>query len=481
MRQFAECLEVRSRTGPGGQTMTAARDDLLGALRQLKDPRLKPLFAELAASKRADFRRHGILGLAELTEDKRLNVLLVAKLESAPEQAAILREAMQANLIAPEQIGEILAWPGLEPYVELVLRLRRHVHGGADPKTIERFRELTGSASAPTAVMAKLCLAQAGEAGEAEAAWKRASELEPQPRAALVLLTLEVIRNERMDKAEPFASAAAESLADLPAVNTDSLRTLLAIAPERGTALWIDSWREAKELSGRLRLALIALEAGERATPAICEALEHPDNAQILTVMGAALRAVATGSPDAPAALAALVRQDYRTATAWALERALKLPSEQRIAVARAVIDLAESRRMLGEPVPDIVVPAAASIAEIAPESLLPDLRRACENDDDVMAQALLTGALRTGTRPIWSEGAAPRWPDTPSESLALLYECRAAGGGPLTGARRDSLRHIATGRGSLPDVFKVQAAWLVLAADGRDQEALARLLSAAE
>ncbi|HVZ93377.1 MAG TPA: hypothetical protein VG797_02595, partial [Phycisphaerales bacterium] len=81
VKQFAECLEVRTDRDRTGQVSRRAREELLFSLRQLKDQRLKPLFAELAASKRADFRRHGILGLAELSEDHRLNVLMVAKLE----------------------------------------------------------------------------------------------------------------------------------------------------------------------------------------------------------------------------------------------------------------------------------------------------------------------------------------------------------------------------------------------------------------
>src|SRR5262249_28255990 len=115
VKQFAECLEVRTDRDRTGQVSRRAREGRLFSLRELKDQRLRPLVGELAASKRADFRRHGILGLAELSEDHRLNVLMVAKLEDPAEQALILNEAMGAELVADEQVAEILAWPGLEP------------------------------------------------------------------------------------------------------------------------------------------------------------------------------------------------------------------------------------------------------------------------------------------------------------------------------------------------------------------------------
>ncbi len=477
VRQFAECLQVRSRTGPGGQRLTAVRDDLLNALRQLRDPKLKPLFAELAASKRPDFRRHGILGLAELDPEKRLNVLLVAKLETPSEQAAILRAAMVSDLVKPDQITEILAWPGLEPYVELVLRLRLLSTGQATDAA--RFRELAKAESAPTAVMARLCLAQTGDTEAALDAFTRLNELEPEPRAALMALTLEVIRNEKMDKAAPYITSFSAEAEPSFAFRAEVIRTLQVIAPDIGAAEWLKAYSSAQGLADRLKFALLAMDAAEQATPAMCDALEAGEGSGLLKLIGAAVRAVATKKPDPAPEFIALAAQNYRAATAWVLDRVAKLSDDQRVGVASAIIVQTEEARSRGESVPDTVVGAAAAIAEVRPAALTPLLRRACERNDAVMSQALFAGMLRTGTAPAWAAGERFAWSDPSVEALAELYDSRTRPDALSDAARRERLRKIGTGRGDLPDVFKVQAAWLALVAEGREREALARVLAA--
>src|SRR5262245_53161231 len=61
-------------------------DVLLRSLRRVRDPSLRPLFVQIAASERPILRVHGVLGLAELESPQRIDMLLVKRLADPRQQ-----------------------------------------------------------------------------------------------------------------------------------------------------------------------------------------------------------------------------------------------------------------------------------------------------------------------------------------------------------------------------------------------------------
>ncbi|HVZ94528.1 MAG TPA: hypothetical protein VG797_08460, partial [Phycisphaerales bacterium] len=339
-------------------------------------------------------------------------------------------------------------------------------------------KTLAESNSTPTSVMAKLCLAEVGDPEAAAQAYTKLKELDESHRALLLAMMLELIRVEKLEKSGPFVTAAMKENEETWPAYREGLRTLFAIAPEAASAEWVKKYAEASDLSSRLRLAMVALEAGGKTSDAVCEALEHAQGSELLNAMGQALRACDGDSGMAAAAYLALARQGYRDSIGWLLAQSKELPEPQRLEVAIGVIENMMEAKARGEALAGIVGVAAKIVGETDPPAILPTLKRACEGQTDSIAREIVAGLLFSGTRPAWNSKNAPKWPDALCEAMATLYEAKTFPGYLDDAAKREKLRRIATGWGSLPDDFKVQAAWLVLAAEGRDRETLTRLLT---
>src|SRR5687768_13024350 len=115
-------------------------DVLLRALRRVRDPGLRPLFAQLAASNRPILRVHGILGMAELESPGRIDMLLVKRLPDPREQLVVLGEALRAGMLPPEQLGDVARWPGLDPtLVVLVLGRLERAGVAVEPAAFDAF------------------------------------------------------------------------------------------------------------------------------------------------------------------------------------------------------------------------------------------------------------------------------------------------------------------------------------------------------
>lgn len=473
--RLMECLRTRPVATPTGEVVESARTDLLGALRQLKDPALKPLFAQLAAGQHVDFKAHGIMGLAELSDDNRINVLAVAKVQNPAEQALLIRNAMDAELFGPEQAGEVLAWPQLDPYIELVLRAQQMETGAAADTA--RLAVLAESPTAPTAVLAGLVQAQAGIEGAATSAYERAQKLDSPERERLIAIMLDTIRRSKLTKSRDFARAAFDASAQDWSLRANALRTLIAVAPEEGTKEWLALYAKATGLSDQLRYALIALDGHSHLGSEAAGALAQAPEGSLLRAMGEAIGAVRSGKGVAEA-LTSLSLKEYRPSTLWSIDRAKATSPETAAAVGLAILGRAEEREP-GSPVQDTALLATELTAKHDAPKLKPIILRAIDRGDRDLVQTMLGGLLRSGAGGAWELGDSIAWPDPASEAMATLYQARTRRSEPMEPARREMLRRIALGYGSLPELLCLQAAWLTLSAEGRAQEALAKVLSA--
>src|SRR5690606_27516890 len=108
-------------------------------------------------------RRHGILGLAELSEPSRVDLLLVKTVSDREERAALLGEAVDLDLITVDDLREVSRWPDLRPLVRA--RTLGQLVGAGQRVESFRLRELLGEDSIAS-VYASLLLIELGGATE---------------------------------------------------------------------------------------------------------------------------------------------------------------------------------------------------------------------------------------------------------------------------------------------------------------------------
>jgi len=511
IRQVARSLEPATAGGHSGE--------LLQGMRELGDARLRPFFAELAQKKRWDLRAQGILGLAELSPERRINVLMVRELETPAQQAMLLGEALNENLLGIDQVREVLSWPDLDPTLEVLLRARLLRSG--EKQDVARLRALSGAENPVTGLLALLVLEQAESEESRQATgsgqiFQRLQELPEAERSGALMVLLEHARRERLTRsAAPGAfidQVLAQSATDAN-LNAQALRTLLALEPTRGSASWVEAWGRTSSLAARLRLALVALDAVAYADPSVYATLSEKDDQPLLTSMGRAGRAVGArlrsreaDSGEAVAALVDLCSANYPPATAWALDACETLDGECAVVAAAAFVEAFGLNRPGGRNAAagEVVMEAAAQLARLASRPSEADassesahdyaaarrltalLHQAAESQDEFLCRAMLLGLLRGGTRSLWGPSSgvigpgspSPAWPGRGSAALATVYEARVDPTFEQDPGRRALLKEIALGWGSLPDVHRTQAAWLSLCLDGQDRQALARVLS---
>lgn len=476
------------------------QDRLMAALRQLRDPALRPLFAQLASGDRPLLRVHGILGLAELDTPARVDLLLVKRIEDPRDQLVILGEALRSGLLEPAQLQDVVRWPGLdETLVVLILGKLRRLPG-APPVDLADLRRLLYGPNQAAGVFAALELVQAGESigapgagveGEQGAAHApppptpldRVLALDPGAKddAAAMLRVLAYIRDEHLTRLLPFALRLSERMSVDPGARLEAAAALVSLAPGNADVLsaWGVAYR-ATDLPGRIRLGLEALEAArlsEGRCPAELFDLPSADESALLKAIGAAGAAVVSGRGQAESALA-LIQQRHRQTMDWALRLAGMLSAAEartlRLGAVQAAAGVLKTQA-------DLFEPAARAAAALAAESA-GDWRNAVsmavEENDEPLAIALLAGALRSGA-PVSAEGLIPAESAGDCPTAATLADLLRFRGLPEPApADFDRLAAIALGAGGLPEAYRVQAAWLALKCRGEQRVALARVLA---
>ncbi|MBL0926659.1 MAG: hypothetical protein IBJ11_03270 [Phycisphaerales bacterium] len=455
-------------------------NEALAALRQLRDPRLEPLFAQLATSPTVALRRQGILGLAELSKERSINLMMVADVRDPLQRVALVADALNADLIADDQLERILALPDLDASLEVLIRARMAAKGrGADPARLDALEAIRDRPA--VGVLAGLSAAQAGKPAGADRAWKRLGELKADERAAVTEIVVQGITREKLTKSGPFLAKLIPTLKDDRAAEARAVAALIRIDPAAGAKAWNEAFARADGVAARIRLALVAVDDVRSITPAIAGRLAK-DKEPLIADLGRAAAEIA-GKKDPTANLLAVVDHRQELATAWALGTAPDLPKAHATAFLMKLVERAESRPDRRSAVPRTVFEAALRLARIDPRSLEGPLARARSASDLSMCEALLDALLAADARaPLWEVSTEPGWPGPSARALAVLLEARSgaawfAAPGKFPD-RAATLRNAALGWGGLPPVYRTQASWLALVMDGQDRQALARLLA---
>lgn len=462
---------IREEIASGGPRA----DRALAALRELRDPALRPLFSQLAAGPLPEHRWHGTLGRAELESPPTLDPFHLAKLPTPEEQLAVVEAAWREQLLTIEGVRDLLARNDLAPPVEVFLRLADASAGTpTDPERIAELSAVSPKGSRTRARLALLTLEGAREPG-ASLPEDLAALLANRDLESLTVLTatLDDAAQLPLKGALPLAEAALGAMKSEPLVRAASLRTVLALEPARAESEWIEAFQDpAYGFAERLRLALIAVDAAD-ATDPVLEQLKSSDEPLIASIGEAAL-GLRRGEIDAALRL---VNMRYLQALAWLVRRAGEMESADAEATLLAVIDLAADTPTSSWEQTEQMIRAAESLASRNSELFLARMRRAVEAGDRRTEQVMLLGSLRPAGERVCPMTLGAASADPECQALATIAAARATDGASAP-ELVERLQAVAGGDGALHAARRVQAAWLALRLTGDERLALARILA---
>lgn len=454
----------------------AEREGVLRGLRLLRDESLGPLFGRLSSSEDAVLRRHGLLGLGELSAEGRMSPTLLAQVEERALRASIIGEALGADLMGESEIRGVLAWPDLEPALEMLLWSRLAEMGSEADRA--RLAALAESTDGTAAAYARLVLASLGERGMAETAWEALEGLPGVVRWQSAGVLLGRIADEGMGGCGAFVSdvlgaiGEAPASVDVAAVDRLAVRAMLATAPAEGGALWKKRNAGAGSIGVRVQWAVIGASAWESAPVAMLEELSRDDQDAIGRLGRGALALRGGDESRIVAALASVLEVRSGLLRGWVFEALSRVEDGRRgqilESLALAVIGADGSD---GE----VVFAVSQALAETSPGGLGSVVVAASATGSEALCEAVLAGVLLGPAAVLWDDGGEPEWPGRVSRLLAGVASARWGADGEGV---RDRVERAASGDGGLPRAVRVQASWLALRLRGEHRQALASLLA---
>lgn len=445
---------------------------LLRALRQLDDPDLKPLFSDLVQKQHPVLKIHGILALGEIDTNDHIDLALVADVKNTATQAQLVSSALEADLLSVEQCKQLIAWPGLDEAVKVIVATKLVHHKQLTDQSV-----LTAAIASDNMALRSMAALLKLELGDAAAA-KHLDELNLSDQS--IRETVQIMLLQTAVRYE-FASIApwALKLADDPTTEQNlaflALRTAMRFKAPGAAESWERLFKSTIGPADRLRLAVLALDVAERLEPAVFDALAT-DTDEVIRQMGVVGKLRAAGQP-AGAEVLKLLAMNNLLASQWALQHALEIPHEQGRELLVGIIFNAEGgenpERFRGQRLENSVL-AAERMAEKDADAatLIPHL---LQNTPSLTQEAILVGLIRSkvDARPM----IAPitKWPNDTAEYLALLLKIK--NGEQPTPEQMQSLAMIVRGGAKLQDPLRIQAAWLYLKLTQQDRFALANVL----
>lgn len=474
------------------QTTQPYRDgrhnQLLMGLRHLEDPALRPLYEALAASPHAPQRLHGRLALAEVSPAGRLDLAIAAEVEDPRELTELLGAAMDGGLLDTADLTQVIRWEAMDPAARLALAVRIVAGGGAvDEQVLRRSLLAEDEAVNPSKLLshglAVLLFMERGDLSAADRLGVIDRYDRPLERDAVRAQLLEVAYRHGFSSLNEWALAIAQDGdAELP-LRLAGLRAALSFAQQQpgdaAAAQWRAMFAATQDPAGRIRLALLALEAAHRADPALFEPLVAEEDTY-LRLIGETGQAVAGRALDTRGPVLALVEHGHPLTVQWAtwFAREHAAPADRGPILAAVAKGFAEGSARTRARRTGYAIDAAQSLAELDPDAfaslLLPllDPGPATPRGELAPRHVVLLGLVRARGVDLTDLAArVPEQADTDARDLALLLRVRW--GQTLSAADWSRVSTVVAGASSLDPSLRIQLAWLYLRHLGRADEAV--------
>lgn len=468
---FARCTTVDRR---------GTHNLLLKAVRHMDDPATRPLFAQLAGSDHPILKIHGILGLAETSPDKQVDLALIAQIDDPAVQSTVITAAMDDKLLGNDQARQLLDWDGLADEVK-VLVAARLIEAGEFDDTELLHGALTGSTKLGGGALAALLLMQLEDPAGGEHLRTVVDTSDDPQRDTVRAMLLQTALRHNLTRAAAWASGVAREPGVNPALGLLALRTALRFGEPGAETLWLEMYDRAEDSpAGRVRLALTALHLSPWLDPSLFEVLQQSQD-PVLHAVGLAGWRIASGSSDVADPVAALLEFGHPMINNWALGYAREHASDLDAQIILLGLVLAyehspqrgKARRL------DEAIQAVQALFEHDPDAAAKLLRPILTepSTDKLLAQAILLGLIRTRSTDAVAVvvGIEDQLNSADAKGLALLL--RARSDRTLDEQQMNDLALLARGGGRLEDSLRIQTAWHYLKRTGQAQQMLDRVL----
>ncbi len=454
---------------------------LLKAVRHLEDPETRPLFEQLATAEHAGLKIHGILGLAEVSQGRQVDLSLIAQIDDPAVQSTIITAAMDDDLLSHDQAAQLLAWDGLAVEVKVLVAIRlleadKFKDTALLHQAIADAKKLAGGA------LAALLLMQLDDPAGIKHLQEVVDLSDDPQRDTIRAMLLQSSMRHSFEKCAPWAMSIAAQPDTDPVLRLVALRTSLRFQADGAVELWHSLYQaEDAGAADRMRLALTAMYVSPWASSEPFKTLEQSDDT-MLSAIGRAGVQITTESAGIGDAIAELLEVGHPMINNWALDYAKNHASDVDAQVTLLGLILAyehspargKARRL------DEAIQATQALFEQYPDVAVKLLRPILTEPgrDDVLNQAILLGLVRARTDQAVSvvEGIESQLTSPDAQGLALLLTARSDR--PMDQAQLEQLALLARGGGRLEDSLRIQAAWTYLKRTGDAQGVLRQVLS---
>lgn len=462
------CVRVlRQGVHPRSDSLDLA---VLGSLRELGDPSLKPLWFQLAQQDRWEAQVHAVLALSELTPDQPADAWMISQLDSVDAQRAVIATLLDNTSLTTEQCHQLLESNVLDPVTELWI-LSSLVKRGA---TVEetRLREIARTDDIDLVGLAACLLAQHGDTALLEQHLSTVAGLSEMRRNRHLAELFIAIEQYRLTESLDWMSRVLEEVEIDRVVRWQAVRALLVLAPARGVAQWKRQAVNVTSDGEWVRALLLLLDAGAD-VPVETYGMVPREN-PLLKSMVAAGEALSTNQ-SAAQPLIALIDMGHIGTAGWALGRAERLPTDEARAVYLHVIERIESQQGGRDERAELAVAATEMLYTIDPTAALNQLLSVA--DDSLTQEVMLLGFLRCHGSDIGAAAKQLRRIGTSrADSITLILLAKHSN--ELSKTELNQLGIVAAGGGQLATALQAQAAWLYLKHTGKIEQALNRIFA---
>ena len=447
---------------------------LLAAIRQLRDPEIKPLFHRLVQSPHPALVVHGLLGLAECSPNQKLDLAQVAAIGDPVIQAQVISAAMDSELMTHEQAKQLIRWPNIDPAAKLVVAAQ--LVQDQQFSDFELLENAVRSDNAARKGLAAMLMLQMGRSQ----AMPVLDQLAVDPPNAtghdhVRLMLLETAMRYELDQTAPWAARLITERGVSRTLRLLAMRVAMRFGVPNAIGAWQDQFASTTDQAQRTRLALLALGLSPWLDPGLFMQLTaDPD--PLVQRIGQTGHAIASNR-QIHTAVIRLIEMHHVIANRWALKYAQQHAADHDAQVILLGLIMAFENhppRQKAQALLEVVLATQElydRYPQVATSLLQPIL--ADPRADSLLTQGILQGLLRCAKpnpdRVVLDLDAIG---DPQAHRLAILLLAKHGRG--LSPQQNEELKMLVRGGGGLGQSLRLQAAWVYLKQTNQSHLALA-------
>ncbi|MHC4994771.1 MAG: hypothetical protein ACYTGQ_06905 [Planctomycetota bacterium] len=447
---------------------------LLRALRQMRDPNLKPLFSDLVQRPTPVLQIHGVLGLGEISEAGLIDLAHVANLQDTPTQLQLITSALSNKLLSDEQAQQLLTWPSLDIGIKIIIATHLIQNDALLDTTV--LDEAMASPQPAIAATAALLSLQLGD----EAAGQLLDEthkLEKSQRHTFQTALLKTAIRYDLHAIGPWALNLVDAADNKPELVNLALQTAIDADAPHATDTWVRLFNATDSVAEQTRLALLALELHQNVKPVAFQ-LMRQSGTDVIQQAGLVAQLLATGQ-NATEPILDLLGLNNVLASQWvslyANTQSIDVSQRLLVGIVLAAEGDGNPARFRDQRLINTVL-ATKSIVEKEPDPK-PIVQNLLNHVPELTQEAVIMGLIRAEhPQPQSLLEGFDNFKSSQAKAMATILRARYNTAVSLDELKTLSL--IVRGGAGLEDTLRVQASWIYLKATNQQTIASAQILS---